>query len=81
MPYDVRDVLHAGLKRSSKGPSGLFSDKFRARALFSRLTLLTRCVWVRPKQPARVGNNTDRNRPCKSRWLGYFVDREVGAIW
>ena len=23
----------------------------------------------------------DRNGPCKSRWLGYFVDREVGAIW
>ena len=23
----------------------------------------------------------DCNGPCKSRWLGYFVDREVGAIW
>ena len=23
----------------------------------------------------------DRNGPCKSRWLGYLVDREVGAIW
>ena len=25
--------------------------------------------------------DVDRNGPCKSRWLGYFVDREVGAIW
>ena len=23
----------------------------------------------------------DRNGPCESRWLDYFVDREVGAIW
>ena len=29
----------------------------------------------------RAGRQMDRNGPCKSRWLGYFVDREVGAIW
>ena len=28
-----------------------------------------------------AGKYMDRNGPCKSRWLGYFVDREVGAIW
>ena len=26
------------------------------------------------------GRRVDRNGPCKSRWLGDFVDREVGAI-
>ena len=29
----------------------------------------------------RSTTGVDRNGPCKSRWLGYFVDREVGAIW
>ena len=27
------------------------------------------------------GSTMDRNGPCKSLWLGYFVDREVEAIW
>ena len=33
-----------------------------------------------PSHGLRMSNGP-RNGPCKSHWLGYFVDREVGAIW
>ena len=36
---------------------------------------------VNGRTEAAIWGGLDRNGPCKSRWLGYFVDREVGAIW